>query len=67
MASGLDTITSGVSKPRKRTLNASPWRRRQASRKAIGRTSQCSVCSAGGAVGPGGRAVTATEWQVTPR
>ena len=35
--------------------------------KEIGRTSQCSVCSAGGAVGPGGRAVTATESQVTPR
>ena len=67
MTSGLDTMTSGVSKPRKRTLNASPWRRRHASMKEIGRTSQCRVCSAEGVVGPGGRAVTATEWQVPPR
>ena len=35
--------------------------------KEIGRTSQRMRLQRGGAVGPGGRAVTATEWQVRPR
>src|SRR5829696_4433891 len=54
MAAGSDTITIGVRNPRKRTLNASPKRRRQDSMKEIGRSSQRADWIAGGSAGPGG-------------
>src|SRR5215204_6336906 len=61
----------GLSKPRKRTLNASPNSRRQASRNAIGRTSQRSVCNTGGRRGPAGRrrsdAVISTQYRLSRR
>jgi len=44
---GSDSITIGRSKPTKRTLKASPKRRRQDSMNEIGRTSHRSVCTAG--------------------
>jgi hypothetical protein len=62
MTSGSDTITSGVRNPRNRTLNVSPKRRRQDSRKEIGRTSQRIVCTTGGSLGPAGRALGGGEW-----
>src|SRR5690242_14199787 len=58
-------MTIGVWKPRKRTLKASPKRRRQDSRKEIGRSSQRAVCRRGGAVGPAGRAVEVIRLRVS--
>ena len=54
---GSESITIGVRNPRNRTLNVSPNRRRQDSRNEIGRSSQRSVCTIGGSLGPAGRAV----------
>jgi hypothetical protein len=47
-------MTIGVRNPRKRTLNASPKRRRQDSMKEMGRSSQRADWIAGGSAGPGG-------------
>src|SRR5437660_5210503 len=54
MASGSDSITIARSKPRKRTLNCSPMRRRQLSIRLIGRASHQTVCTSGGTAGVGG-------------
>ena len=54
IASGEESITSGVLKPVKLTLNASPYARRQASMNAIGRMSQRAVWIGAAAFGPAG-------------
>ena len=53
ITSGPETITSGVLKPWNVTSNVSPYRRRQSSRKRIGRATQRAVWTAGDSVGPG--------------
>ena len=60
ITSGFETITSGVWKPWNVTSNVSPYRRRQSSRKRIGRATHRAVCTAGDSLGPG-IALTTTD------
>src|SRR3954467_9271583 len=64
MTSGAETITSGLRKPWKLTLNVSPYRRRQSSRNRIGRATQRAVCAIGDSVGPAGSALTFRPYAV---
>src|SRR4051795_10457252 len=66
MTSGSESITIGVWKPVKVTLNASPKRRLHDSMKEIGRRSQRAVWIDGGSPGPGGKTAGLTASMPKP-